>query len=69
MPCSDAGSMFREGPMATRKCNEIGEWEEADLISCTLVEIIEPFVLAWFVLDTDMYTNAMEETLVQSVSY
>lgn len=69
MPCSDAGSMFRDGPMATRECNGRGEWEEADLTSCTLVEVIEPFVLTWFVLDADMYTDGMEEEFLQSVSY
>lgn len=69
MPCSSAGSLFRDGPMATRKCNESGEWEEADLTSCTLVELNVPFLLTWFVLDTDMYTDAMEETFVRSVSH
>lgn len=69
MPCSSAGSLFRDGPMATRKCNESGEWEEADLTSCTLVELNIPFLLTWFVLDTDMYTDAMEETFVRSVSH
>ena len=69
MPCSDAGSMFRDGPVATRKCNESGQWEDADLTSCTLVKLNEPFLLTWFVLDTDMYTDAMEETFVQSVGH
>lgn len=68
MPCSDAGPMFRSGPMATRMCNERGEWEEADLTSCTLVQIQEHFLLTWFVLDVSVYDDAMEETFVQSVS-
>ena len=68
MPCSDAGSMFRDGPVATRMCNEKGEWEEADMTSCTLVQVEEHFLLTWFVLDSSIYDAAMEGKFVQNVS-
>ena len=67
-PCSDAGSMFRAGPEASRRCNDRVNWEEADLTSCTLAEIEEPFLLVWFVIETDEYTDSMEQDFVDSVS-
>ena len=67
-PCSDAGGAFRDGPLVPRMCNETGEWEEADLMSCTLAQVEQPFLLAWFVLDTSTYTNDLEKIFVKSVS-
>ena len=61
--------MFRSGPLATRRCNETGEWEEADLTSCTLVEVEEPFLLIWFVIEADTFTDEMEEEVVSNVSH
>ena len=66
--CSDAGGAFRDGPLITRMCNETGEWEEADLTPCTLAQVEQPFLLAWFVLDTSTYTHDLEERFVISVS-
>ena len=66
--CSDAGPMFRVGPQASRLCNELGEWEEADLTSCTLTDVKEPFLLIWFVIEADEYTDDMEQSFVDSVS-
>ena len=66
--CSDAGSMFRAGPQASRRCNDQGNWEEADLTSCTLTEIEEPFLLVWFVIEADEYRDSMEQDFVDSVS-
>ena len=60
--------MFRVGPRALRKCNEEGEWDEADLTSCTLAEVEEPFLLFWFVIEADAYTDDMEQGFVDSVS-
>ena len=67
-PCSDAGSMFRTGPRGSRRCNEEGEWDEADLTSCTLAEIEEPFLLVWFVIEVEEYTDDMEQGFVDNVS-
>jgi hypothetical protein len=67
-PCSEAGSMFRTGPKASRRCNNQGEWEEADLTSCTIAEIEDPFLLVWFVIDADQYTDDQEQDFVDSVS-
>ena len=66
-PCSDAGLMFRVGPRASRLCSEQGEWEEADLTSCTLTDAGEPFLLVWFVIEADEYTDDMEQSFVDSV--
>ena len=67
-PCREAGSMFRVGPLASRRCNEQGEWEEADLTSCTLTLIEEPFLLVWFVIEADEFSENMEQEFVDSVS-
>ena len=67
-PCSDAGSMFRVGPQALRLCNELGEWEEAALTTCTLTDVIEPFLLVWFVIEADELTDDMEQSFVDSVN-
>lgn len=67
--CHEAGPVFRSGPEATRRCNETGEWEEADLTSCTLDEVEEPFLLVWFVIEADRFTGAMEEEFVSSVRH
>ena len=67
-PCTEAGSMFRAGPKALRRCNDQGEWEEADLTSCTIAEIEDPFLLVWFVIDADQYTDDQEEQFLDSVS-
>ena len=68
IPCTDAGSMFRVGPQASRFCNEQGEWEDADLTSCTLFEIEQPFLLVWFVIEANEYTDDLEQDFIQSVS-
>ena len=69
-PCREAGSVFRAGPLATRRCNERGEWEEADLTSCTLLADVEkPFLVVWFVIEADEYTPEMEQDFIQSVNY
>ena len=60
--------MFRTGPKASRRCNNQGEWEEADLTSCTIAEIEDPFLLVWFVIDADQYTDDQEQDFVDSVS-
>ena len=67
--CIEAGSMFRAGPKATRRCNNQGEWEEADLTSCTIGEIEDPFLLVWFVIDTDQFTDDQEQDFVDNVSF
>ena len=69
-PCSDAGAMFRVGPQASRRCNDEGKWDEADLTSCTLqlTEIEEPFLLVWFVIEADDTTETMEQGFSDSVS-
>ena len=67
-PCREAGSMFRAGPQASRRCNDQGEWEEADLTSCTLTEIEEPFLLLWFVIEADEITDDMKQGFIDSVS-
>ena len=67
-PCREAGSMFRVGPLASRRCNEQGQWEEADLTSCTLTLIEEPFLLVWFVIEADGFSENMEQGFVVSVS-
>ena len=67
-PCSDAGSMFLTGPQASRRCNNQGNWDAADLTSCTLREIEEPFLLVWFVIEADEYRDTMEQGFVDCVS-
>ena len=67
-PCSEAGSMFRVGPQASRRCNEEGYWEEADLTSCTIAAVEDPFLLVWFVIEADEYTDDLEESFIASVS-
>ena len=67
-PCRDAGPMFRVGPQASRLCNGRGEWENADLTTCTLGEIEQPFLLAWFVIETEEYTADMEQEFIKTVS-
>jgi hypothetical protein len=59
--------MFRAGPKASRRCNNQGEWEEADLTSCTIAEIEDPFLLVWFVIDADQYTDDQEQDFVDSM--
>ena len=68
-PCSEAGSMFRAGPKASRRCNNQGEWEEADLTSCTIAEIEDPFVLVWFVIDADTHAGDQNQDFIESVSH
>ena len=68
-PCSEAGSMFRVGPKASRQCNLEGEWEDADLTSCTTIaDVKEPFLLVWFVIDAIEYTDDLEQGLISNVS-
>ena len=67
-PCSDAGTTFRAGPLASRRCNNQGEWEEADLTTCTLAEVEKPFLLVWFVIEADEYTEDMKQGFIESVS-
>ena len=59
--------MFRAGPKASRRCNN-QEWEEADLTSCTIAEIEDPFLLVWFVIDADTHTDDQERDFVENVS-
>ena len=68
IPCTAAGSMFRVGPQASRFCNEQGEWEDPDLTSCTLTDIEQPFLLVWFVIEANEYTDDLEQDFIQSVS-
>ena len=68
-PCTEVGSMFHAGPKATRRCNHKGEWENADLTTCTIGEIEDPFLLVWFVIDADQYTDDQEQDFVDSVSF
>ena len=68
-PCSEAGSMFRVGPRASRQCDQEGEWEDADLTSCTIADIEEPFILVWFVIDAEEYTDSMEQDFIDNVIY
>ena len=67
-PCTEAGSMFRAGPKASRRCNDQGLWDEADLTSCTIADIEDPFLLVWFVIDANQYTNDQEQGFINSVS-
>ena len=67
-PCIEAGSMFRAGPKASRRCNDREEWEEADLTSCTLTEIHDPFLLVWFVIEADEYIDGQEQDFIENVS-
>ena len=68
-PCSEAGSMFRVGPRASRQCDQEGEWEDADLTSCTIADVEEPFILVWFVIDAEEYTDSMEQDFIDNVIY
>ena len=61
--------MFRAGPKASRRCNNQGEWEEADLTSCTIAEIEDPFVLVWFVIDADTHAGDQNQDFIESVSH
>lgn len=51
--CSQASSQFRTETRATRKCLDNGEWSEADLTSCTLRSDADPFLLIWFVIESN----------------
>ncbi len=45
--------------MATRQCNETGEWEEAVFTGCTLTDTVsEPFLLLWLVIEAEEIENA-----------
>ena len=68
-PCSEAGSMFRVGPRASRQCDQEGEWKDADLTSCTITDVEEPFILVWFVIDAEEYTDSMEQDFIDNVIY
>ncbi len=53
-PCSEAGPFYRKGPVATRQCNETGEWEEAVFTGCTLTDTVsDPFLLLWLVIEAE----------------
>lgn len=54
LPCSFAGSFFRQETRATRQCLNGGRWGAPDLTTCTLQQDSEPFLLIWFVLDLDI---------------
>lgn len=67
--CSEAGSIFRAGPKASRKCSDQGVWEGADLFSCTLIaDAKDPFLLIWFVINDAEYSNELEQIFMNSVS-
>ena len=68
LPCRNAGPVFRAGPLATRKCDAMGEWKSADLSSCTLDETDGPFVLVWFTIAADGVSPSMEQEFVMNVS-
>ena len=65
--CTEATQRFRTGPMASRKCNNQGEWEEADLTPCTIIKVDNSFLLVWFVLDADKHTDDQEQEFVENV--
>ena len=67
-PCTEAGSIFRAGPKASRRCSGQGVWEEPDLTSCTIAGTAHPFLLVWFVIDADHHPHELEQTFVDSVS-
>ena len=62
-----AGSFFREGTQATRRCMENGEWEDVDFTSCTLVESSPPFLLLSLVIEADEVEGELESFLVMEV--
>lgn len=66
--CTEAGSRFLAGPKASRRCNDQGEWEDADLTSCTVDKTKNPFLLVWFVIDADNYAPSQEQDFVNNVS-
>ena len=66
-PCNNASSRFRTGPMASRKCSNEGEWEEADLTPCTIRNVEDPFLLVWFVIDAEKHTDDQEQDFVENV--
>lgn len=51
--CSQASSQFRRETQATRRCLDNSMWAAADLTSCTLRGDAEPFLLVWFVIETN----------------
>lgn len=72
VPCTEAGPFYRAGPLATRQCNNLGEWDRADFSSCTLADTAsEPFLLLWLVVEADGISEeegtALEEEVWQSV--
>ena len=68
LPCRNAGPVFRAGPLATRRCDAMGEWYSADLSSCTLDETDGPFALVWFTIAADAVSPSMEQEFVMNVS-
>ncbi|CAI8001269.1 Adhesion G protein-coupled receptor L1 [Geodia barretti] len=66
-PCTEAGSIFRAGPKASRRCSGQGVWEEPDLTSCTIAGTAHPFLLVWFVIDADHHPHELEQTFVDSM--
>ncbi len=66
-PCSKAGPFYRDGPFATRQCNERGEWDEADFTGCTLTNTVsDPFLLLWLVIEAEEMED--EAFLLEEVS-
>ena len=44
--CSELHRNFRSGTYASRKCNEIGEWENVNLTDCTMYVSSDSVVVA-----------------------
>lgn len=55
--CNLASDLFRSETLAVRQCQDGGIWGAPDLTTCTLKENVEPFLLLWFVIETDESQN------------
>ena len=51
--CNLASEFFRSETLAVRQCQDGGIWGASDLTTCTLQENVEPFLLLWFVIETE----------------
>lgn len=61
--CSLAGSLFRRGTFATRRCSVEGVWSDVDLSTCTLIRNPPPFLLLSFVLETEEQSSSVDNII------
>lgn len=53
-PCNLASDSFRRETRAFRQCLRDGTWSDPDLTTCTLRDSVQPFLLLWFSIDSNM---------------